>query len=94
MRCIMFVMPVASDTHRHSRVCPFGGGGPGMDNARDSGENASADLWEIQSGLWLVCKPASYTNLCLFGGFFLSMFSISRRDEDARRKTSATLTPR
>ena len=50
MRCIMFVMPVASDTHRHSHCCPFRPGrGPGMENARDSGEKASADLWEIRS---------------------------------------------
>ncbi len=66
MRCIMFVMPVASDTHRHSYVCPFSGGGLGMENAHGSGEKASADLWEIKSDLWLV-GPASNTHLSLFG---------------------------
>lgn len=66
MRCIMFVMPVASDTHRHSHVCLFSSGGMGMENAHDSGEKASADLWEIRSTLWLVW-PASNTNLSVFG---------------------------
>jgi len=67
MRCIMFVMPAASDTHRHSHVCPFGGGALGMDNADDSGENTSADLWEIKSDIWLG-RPASNTNRSLLGG--------------------------
>lgn len=65
MRCIMFVMPVASDTHRHLHVCLFSGGGPGMENAHDSGEKASADLWEIKSDLGLV-GPASDAHLPLF----------------------------
>lgn len=56
MRCIMFVMPVASDTHRHPHVC-LSSGGQGMENAHDSVKKASADLWEIKSPLWLVNPP-------------------------------------
>lgn len=59
MRCIMFVMPIASDTHRHPHVCLSSDGGLGMENAHDSVEKPSADLWEIKSTLWLVG--------CLFG---------------------------
>lgn len=63
MRCIMFVMPVASDTqHRHSHICLSNSGGPGVVKAHDSGEKASADLWEIQSSLWLVGRAS---NPCL-----------------------------
>lgn len=39
-----------------------------MDNAHDSGENASADLWEIKSALWLV-RPASNTSRSLLEGW-------------------------
>lgn len=51
MRCIMFVMPVASDTHRHSYACPSIGGGLGIVKAHNSEEKASDDLWEIKRAL-------------------------------------------
>lgn len=51
MRSIMFVMPVASDTHRHSYACPSIGGGPGNGKAHNSGEKASDDQWEIKRAL-------------------------------------------
>ena len=56
IRCIMFVMPVASDTHRHSHPA---------ENAQDSGENASADLWEIKRALWLVSPASPCFFVCL-----------------------------
>ena len=65
IRCIMSVMPIASDTHRHSHVCPSSGGGLGKEDTHDSVKNASADLWEIKKALWLV-SPASNTGLFLF----------------------------
>lgn len=68
MRCIMFVMPVASDTQSH--VPPFGGGGEAMENVDDrvgkKKKKASTDRG-VKNAIWLVGTAAN-TNLFVRGG--------------------------
>lgn len=79
---------------RHS----FSGGGLGMENAHDSGEKASADLWEIKSNLWLVSPAYDTKSLSVWKSSlngFLREFTIycmwkSMRDRGYEERKSAT----